>query len=65
MPFAAPSAVQRVVQASSIAVSGRQSHFGDHLVNVDEPVYGTSQYAMHKIFTEFQASTCIRSRWRI
>jgi len=44
-----------VVYASSIAVSGQQSHFGDRLVNEDDPTYGTSQYAMHKIFNEFQA----------
>jgi nucleoside-diphosphate-sugar epimerase len=47
--------VKRVVYASSIAVSGQQSHFGDRLVNEDDPTYGTSQYAMHKIFNEFQA----------
>ncbi|PYN24265.1 MAG: epimerase, partial [Candidatus Rokuibacteriota bacterium] len=45
--------VKRVVYASSIAVSGQQSHFGDRLVNEDDPPYGTSQYAMHKIFNEF------------
>jgi len=47
--------VKRVVYASSIAVSGLQRHFGDRLVNEDDPKYGTSQYAMHKIFNEFQA----------
>ena len=47
--------VKRVVYASSIAVSGQQSRFGDRLVNEDDPTYGTSQYAMHKIFNEFQA----------
>ena len=60
--------VKRVVYASSIAVSGQQSHFGDHLVNEDDPVHGTSQYAMHKIFNEFRSEErrvgkeC-RSRW--
>src|SRR5690242_16794011 len=29
--------VQRVVYASSIAVSGQQSHFGERLVNEDDP----------------------------
>src|SRR5580765_8613891 len=42
--------VKRVVYASSIAVSGQQSHFGDRPATEDDPVHGTSQYAMHKIF---------------
>ena len=41
--------VKRVVYASSIAVSGQQSHFGDRPVNETDPTYGTSQYAVHKI----------------
>jgi nucleoside-diphosphate-sugar epimerase len=53
--------VKRVVYASSIAVSGQQSHFGDRLVNEDDRVYGTSQYAMHKIFNEFQARKYIQT----
>ena len=53
--------VRRVVYASSIAVSGQQSHFGDRLVNEDDPVHGTSQYAMHKIFNEFQARKYIKN----
>jgi nucleoside-diphosphate-sugar epimerase len=53
--------VRRVVYASSIAVSGQQSHFGDRRVNEDDPVHGTSQYAMHKIFNEFQARKYIRN----
>ncbi len=47
--------VDRVVYASSVAVSGQQSDFGDRLVDEDDPMYGTSQYAMHKRFNEFQA----------
>ncbi len=47
--------VDRVVYASSIAVSGLQKHFGDQPINEDAPCYGTSQYAVHKIFNEFQA----------
>jgi nucleoside-diphosphate-sugar epimerase len=47
--------VNRVVYASSIAVSGQQSHFGDRLVNEDDGMFGTNQYATHKIFNEFQA----------
>src|ERR671935_2474710 len=42
--------VKRVVYASSIAVSGQQSHFGERLVTEDDAPHGTSQYAMHKIF---------------
>jgi nucleoside-diphosphate-sugar epimerase len=49
------SGVRRVVYASSIAVSGPQRHFGDRLATEDDPTYGTSQYAVHKIFNEFQA----------
>ena len=53
--------VKRIVYASSIAVSGQQSNFGDRAANEDDPVYGTSQYAMHKAFNEFQASTFIKN----
>jgi hypothetical protein len=31
--------VRRVVYASSLAVSGRQSHFGERPVNEDDPTY--------------------------
>jgi nucleoside-diphosphate-sugar epimerase len=47
--------VRRVVYASSIAVSGQQSNFGNRAATEDDPTYGTSQYAMHKAFNEFQA----------
>ena len=47
--------VNRVTYASSVAVSGQQSAFGDRLVNEDDAMHGTSQYAMHKRFNEFQA----------
>src|SRR4030095_4495063 len=53
--------VKRVVYASSIAVSGQQSHFGDRMATEDDPVYGTSQYAIHKIFNEFQARKYIKN----
>jgi nucleoside-diphosphate-sugar epimerase len=53
--------VKRVVYASSIAVSGQQSHFGDRPAKEDDPTYGTSQYAMHKIFNEFQAQKYIKN----
>lgn len=51
--------VQRVVYASSIAVSGLQKHFGERLVNEDDPQYGEGQYAMHKRFNEWQAQDYI------
>lgn len=47
--------VQRVVYASSVAVSGLQKHYGERLVNEDDPRYGDNQYAMHKMFNEWQA----------
>ena len=47
--------VNRIVYASSVAVSGQQSNFGDREINEDEATYGDSQYATHKIFNEFQA----------
>jgi nucleoside-diphosphate-sugar epimerase len=53
--------VRRVVYASSIAVSGQQSHFGERLVTEDDPTYGTSQYAVHKIFNEFQARKYVKN----
>ena len=53
--------VDRVTYASSVAVSGQQSNFGERLVNEDEPTYGTSQYAVHKIFNEFQAAQFINN----
>jgi nucleoside-diphosphate-sugar epimerase len=53
--------VKRVVYASSLAVSGQQSHFGERLANEDDPTYGTSQYAVHKIFNEYQARQYVRN----
>lgn len=47
--------VNRIVYASSVAVSGQQSNFGERAANEDDATYGTSQYAVHKIFNEFQA----------
>ncbi len=51
--------VQRVVYASSLAVSGQQKHFGERLVNEDDLKYGNNQYAVHKIFNEWQAQDYI------
>ena len=53
--------VNRVVYASSLAVSGQQQEFGERLINEDDASYGTSQYAVHKIFNEFQASQFIQN----
>src|SRR5438128_3564306 len=53
--------VKRVVYASSIAVSGQQSHFGDRFATEDDSHHGTSQYAMHKMFNEFQAQKYIKN----
>ena len=51
--------VQRVVYASSLAVSGQQKHFGERLVNEEDMKYGNNQYAVHKIFNEWQAQDFI------
>jgi nucleoside-diphosphate-sugar epimerase len=45
----------RVVYASSVAVSGEQKFYGDRIVNEDDFKHGHVQYAMHKIFNEWQA----------
>ena len=55
------AAVKRVVYASSIAVSGQQKNFGDRMATEDDPLHGTSQYAMHKMFNEFQAQKYIKN----
>ena len=47
--------VGRVVFASSLAVSGEQKHYGDRIVTEDDFRHGHVQYAMHKIFNEWQA----------
>ena len=48
--------VNRVVYASSIDVNGAQRHFGERLITEDDAKYGTTQYAVHKIFNEFVAA---------
>src|SRR4026209_1031666 len=53
--------VRRVVYASSIAVSGQQSHFGDRHINEDEATHGVGHYATHKIFNEFQARKYVKN----
>ena len=47
--------VRRVAYASSLAVSGEQYFYGDRVVNEDDFRHGHVQYAMHKIFNEWQA----------
>src|SRR6201984_3375956 len=47
--------VNRVVFASSLAVSGEQSHYGERQVTEDDFRHGHVEYAMHKIFNEWQA----------
>jgi nucleoside-diphosphate-sugar epimerase len=47
--------VKHTVFASSVAVSGLQTHFGERLVNEDDPRHGDTQYAINKIYNEWQA----------
>jgi nucleoside-diphosphate-sugar epimerase len=47
--------VNRIAYASSLAVSGEQKFYGDRLINEDDFRHGHVQYAMHKIFNEWQA----------
>ena len=48
--------VNRVVYASSFAISGLQRHFGDRALTEDDPAYGSNIYAMNKRYNEFQAA---------
>ena len=48
--------VNRITYASSIAVSGLQTNFGDRMTTEDDHMYGTRQYSKHKMFNEYQAS---------
>ncbi len=62
--------VRHTVFASSLAVSGQQTKFGERLVNEDDDRHGETQYAVNKIINEWQAHdyrrkygmtiTCIR-----
>jgi nucleoside-diphosphate-sugar epimerase len=47
--------VNRVVYASSLAVNGMQKHYGDRMITEDDYRYGDVQYAVHKMFNEWQA----------
>ncbi|MDQ8731030.1 NAD(P)-dependent oxidoreductase, partial [Bradyrhizobium sp. LHD-71] len=47
--------VKHTIYASSLAVSGLQSHFGKNKSKETDGKFGSNQYAMHKIFNEWQA----------
>ena len=47
--------VPHTIYASSLAVSGPQRHFGERAVTEEDRCYGDNQYAVNKIFNEFQA----------
>lgn len=47
--------VDRVVYASSLAVNGMQKHYGDRMITEDDFRHGDVQYAVHKMFNEWQA----------
>ncbi|MDX2155743.1 MAG: NAD(P)-dependent oxidoreductase [Hyphomicrobiaceae bacterium] len=47
--------VKHTMYASSLAVNGRQTHYGDRPVTEDDRVNGEYQYAKHKIINEWQA----------
>lgn len=47
--------VKHTVFASSLAVSGAQTEFGERPVNEDDERRGTTQYAVNKITNEWQA----------
>lgn len=51
--------VNRVVYASSLAVNGMQKHYGDRLITEDDYRHGDVQYAVHKMFNEWQAQDYI------
>lgn len=53
--------VKRVVYASSKVVYGQQSHFGERTVTEEDPRYGAGQYAVCKIFNEYQAEWYIKA----
>jgi len=64
------SGVRHTVFASSVAVSGPQTNFGERAVDETDERHGTTQYAVNKIINEWQAHdyrraygmtiTCIR-----
>lgn len=51
--------VKHTVYASSLAVNGQQSHYGDRPVTEDDYKHAVVQYGSHKAFNEFQAKDYI------
>jgi nucleoside-diphosphate-sugar epimerase len=49
------ASVPRVVYSSSIAVNGRQAPYGDRPIRETDPPTPMKQYAVHKVFNEWQA----------
>jgi nucleoside-diphosphate-sugar epimerase len=47
--------VRHVVYASSIGVNGRQKPYGERKISEEDPPHPTYQYAVHKVFNEWQA----------
>ena len=47
--------VKHTMYASSLAVNGKQSHYGNRPVTEEDRVNGEHQYAKHKIMNEWQA----------
>jgi nucleoside-diphosphate-sugar epimerase len=47
--------VEHVVYSSSIAVNGRQAPYGDRPILETDPPAPVTQYAVHKVFNEWQA----------
>ena len=47
--------VKHTMYASSLAVNGQQTHYGQRPVTEDDLVHGEYQYAKHKIVNEWQA----------
>ena len=51
--------VKHTVFASSLAVNGQQSHYGERPVTEDDYKHAVVQYGTHKAFNEFQAKDYI------
>ena len=51
--------VKHTVFASSLAVNGQQSHYGDRAVTEEDYKHAVVQYGSHKAFNEFQAKDYI------
>jgi nucleoside-diphosphate-sugar epimerase len=51
--------IKHTVYASSLAVNGQQSHYGERPVTEDDYKHAVVQYGSHKAFNEFQAKDYI------